>query len=90
MRELYALTDLEFDTGLAFLVAPLGALLGDVLERLKVTDFFSAEEADTTTYSLVLAVKESLSEEVTLPAFDDDAATWQRPVGSPSEKIDEG
>ena len=35
-------------------------------------------------------VKESLGEEVTLPAFDDDAATWQRPVGSPSEKIDEG
>jgi len=27
-------------------------------------------------------VKESLGEEVTLPAFDDDAATWERPPGS--------
>ena len=35
-----------------------------------------------------LRVKESLGEEVKLPAFDDDAATWERPPGSEPNESD--
>ena len=35
-----------------------------------------------------LRVKESLGEEVKLPAFDDDAATWERPPGSDPKDSD--
>jgi len=35
-----------------------------------------------------LRVKESLGEEITLPAFDDDAATWERPPGFDNDNSD--
>lgn len=35
-----------------------------------------------------LRIKESLGEEVKLPAFDDDAATWERPPGSEPDDAD--
>ena len=67
MTELYAAGDLELVTDIDFLVAPLQSLFGDVLEKIRVSDFFATGDDSSQTVSVVFAVEEDLF--VQLPSF---------------------
>lgn len=60
MRELNSVIEIERSTDLTFFVEPLTALFGDAINQIKVVDFFKVEEGELLTYSVVLAVKESI------------------------------
>ena len=60
MTELYAAEDFELCTGLDFFATPLSMLFGDTLDRIRVGDCSAIEDNGSTTYSLVLAIKDDL------------------------------
>ena len=68
MDDLYSAEGVERSTGIDFFSAPLAQLFDDVLDRIRVGDFFAVEDGDTTTYSLTLSVRDDLF--VQVPGLD--------------------
>ncbi len=68
MHDLYSLQEAGRGSDLTFLLEPLTAIFGDKLEQLTVTDFFATTQGDVRTFTLVLAVKESLL--MPIPGFE--------------------
>ncbi|MCB1772461.1 MAG: hypothetical protein KDI88_02495, partial [Gammaproteobacteria bacterium] len=60
MTELYAARDIELLSDLDFFTAPMHALFGDVLDRLRVDNLVVTETDDGHTVTIVLAVTEDL------------------------------